>query len=196
MKKNAATKRRPIGERSGSRSGRTSLRTCAGSVRVSHSHTTASPTVTLEETSSRARHPPGPWASGALRRKERRGGRARAREAAAPLRRAGAAARARRETARREGPPASLDGGVEAPLPRFHQAEEMPSRKALEVLARTVCVERRLVGVLLVEHEAAWILPTLDRDVVDATRLLPRGLGQLLHHLGRLALLAFLCAHV
>ena len=64
MKKKAKMNRRPRGERSGRRSGRVSMRSYAGSLRVTQSHMAPSATVTAEKTSSGARQPPSPCASG------------------------------------------------------------------------------------------------------------------------------------
>jgi hypothetical protein len=64
MKKKAATKRHAIGVRNGRVSGRRSVRTCAGSSRVSQSHTRTSPTVKAENARNGACQPPNAWASG------------------------------------------------------------------------------------------------------------------------------------
>ena len=64
MKKKAATSRHASGRRKGSRSGRTSTRTCGVSVRVRKSQRSESPAATTPKTPSGVRQPPARWASG------------------------------------------------------------------------------------------------------------------------------------
>src|SRR5205809_71419 len=77
--------------------------------------------------------------------------------------------------------PHRSDGVVEGALARLEQLVQLAGGQPLEVLARAVRVERRLVDVLLVDDERARALAVAARDVVLAARLLARRLGELLH---------------
>src|SRR3954470_21813922 len=79
----------------------------------------------------------------------------------------------------------SADGAPEDPLAVLKQVRDrLVEHEPLEVLGVRVGLERRLVGVLLVQEEAGRVLGVLVWLELHAARLLARGPGELVDHRG------------